>query len=148
MKSKGQNAWLVTWEEPGREFERLSDLKVSKIAAILPSVYGRNMVEMIVKALFASQWSGKLCDKASFGLEKNQLLLISRQNLPDEVAWGQRRFLWARKVQNVRMETDEREQRQTLYWTEPAKMGMDATTGTLFETTPARERWHSEHHSS
>ncbi|MCI0351425.1 MAG: hypothetical protein L0Z53_18535, partial [Acidobacteriales bacterium] len=58
MKSKGKNAWLITWEGPESEYNGRC-----KVVAILPAQYGDRSVIFSLRVLFHSEYNYTLCEK-------------------------------------------------------------------------------------
>src|SRR2546427_450346 len=61
MKSKGKNAWIITWE--GSESEHNGRCKV---VAILRPQFKKRSVAFLLPILFCSEYSYTLCEKMEF----------------------------------------------------------------------------------
>jgi hypothetical protein len=120
MKRKGKNAWLITWEGTEAEFNGRC-----KVVAILPSQYGDNTIEMLIRVLYHSESNMTLGEKIlSNSPGKDPFFCQQYKDINPEMNYGHfgKDYLCARKVKNLRAEVSKRDMaEETLYWTELPK---------------------------
>jgi hypothetical protein len=120
MKRKGRNAWLITWEGTEAEYNGRC-----KIVAILPSQYGDSTIAMLIRILYHSEETLTLGEKIlSNSQGKDPFFCQQYKDINPEMNYGHfgKSHLCARKVKNLRAETNKRDMaEETLYWTELPK---------------------------
>ena len=122
MKTKGKNAWLITWEGPESEFNGRC-----KVVAVLPPQFGKGIASLL-PVLYCAEYNFTLCEKMSFCIPKGKDPFAKQfyRDINPEFLYGHipKEYLCARKVKNLRCEEGKKDcLESTLFWTELPKYG-------------------------
>jgi hypothetical protein len=128
MANKGKTAWLITLE--GITANRKNEFRNRpKVVAVLSPRLSERDIAMLIRILYYSESGAPLSEKLCHGLcirQSDSIFKVLYRDYNRGCSYGDRPFLYARKVKNIRCREDPKDQlEEMLSWTELAKYRYD-----------------------
>lgn len=108
-------AWLITWEGISKKIT-----PENKILAIISSRRGGSFIEDLVDILYQMS-SDTACEMACMANRKKERYRRNRVKITTKICFGHDPFIYARKVEDLKIVRNKNNLTETLVWHEPAE---------------------------